>query len=408
MPFLAALPAIGSSIMAAAPTIASLASAGSGIMGMMGGGSKANGTYGGQAGTYMPQNLPQADNQYTGLIGSMINPAQALPGQVGSASQPFVQNLMNNPFSGQSRDWASQLSGLGQGISGQDMGGMASLFGAGQNAMGMAPGMLQQAMGYAPGILNSAMGYGNQIMNTAFDPQNTLHDLSSMQNRDSTNAINSMNGVAGTPFGAGLASQSSRDFENQWQNNQLARQATGANSYNGLVGTGVNNYNGLMSNGVSGYGSLMGLGSNLMGQGASMGNNAINSLYSTGNMPYSTYMGQQNDALGGLGTYNGLISGSMAPGQDVLQSLGNYMGFGNNASRTAMSGQNQGFLQGQTTGNNTGQSLGGLGSGLSGLGSLFGGGGISGGMNALPGMSMNSLPPILSGPLSTSIPNFSF
>lgn len=403
MPFLAALPAIGSSIMAAAPSIASLASAGSGIMGMLGGGSKANGTYGGQAGTYMPQNLPQADSQYTGLIGNMMGPAQNLPGQVSSGAQPFVQNLMNNPFSGQSQDWASQLSGLGQGISGQDFGGMASLFGAGQNAMGMAPGVMQQAMGYAPGILNSAMGYGNQIMNTAFDPQNALHDLSAMQSRDNTNAINSMNGVAGTPFGAGLASQNSRDFENQWQNSQLQRQATGANSYNGLVGTGVNNYNGLISNGVNGYGSLMGLGSNLMGQGSSLGNNAINSLYSTGNMPYSTYMGQQNDALGGLGSLNSLTSGSMAPGQDVLQSLGNYMGFGNNASRTAMSGQNQGFLQGQTTGGNVGQTIG---SGLSGLGSLFGGNtGIAGG-----GASMNRPAPMYPGGagLSTAIPNFSF
>lgn len=348
MPVLAALPAIGSSIMAAAPAIGSLVGAGSGIAGLLGGGSQTNGTYGGPSGTYMPQNLGQSDSQYTNLIGSMINPAQALPGQISSGSQPYVQNIMNNPYSGQSQGWASQLAGLGQGISGQDLGGMSSLVGAGSNAMG-----------YAPGILNSAMGYGNQIMNTAFDPQNSLHDLSAMQNSDSTNAVNSMNGVAGTPFGAGLASQSNRDFENQWQNNQLARQATGANAYNGLL-----------SNGVNGYGSLMGLGSNLMGQGASLGNNAINSLYSTGNMPYSTYMGQQNDALGGLGSFNSLTSGSMAPGQDILSALGNYLGFGNNASRTAMSGQGQGFSQGQTTGSNVGQTIG---SGLSGLGSLFGG-----------------------------------
>jgi hypothetical protein len=382
MPILAALPAIGSAL-----------SIGSSVAGMLGKGQSggANGTYGGQAGTYMPQNLGQADNQYTGLIGSMMNPAQALPGQISTGSQPYVQNIMNNPYSGQSQDWASMLAGLGGGVSGMDMQGMQSLMGGAGNLYNQG----NQAMGYAPGILNSAMGYGGQIMNTAFDPQNSLHDLSAMQNRDSTNAINSMNGVAGSPFGAGLAAQSSRDFENQWQNNQLQRQATGANAYNGLMGTGVNNYNGLMGIGSNLYGQA----ANAMTQGSNLGNDAINSLYSTGNMPYSNYLNQQNNVLGGLGNYASLTNSSMQPGQGLLTGLGNYMGLGNNASRTAQSGQGQGFTQGQTVGSNLGSSLGGLGSSL---GSIFGGG-SSGGMNALPGMSMNSQLPILSGPLNSGI-----
>lgn len=341
MPIMAALPAIGAAV-----------SAGTSLYGALSGGtgSSASGANGTVPTGYQPTWQAGADQQYQNLIQSLYGSASSLPQQVTGPAQGYVNNIGANPYAGQSQDWAQALAGLGAGVSqGQS--------GASQNLYGMAGNAAAQA----PGVLANAQGYAGQVMNTAFDPQNKLHDYMSQQTMDRTNAINAMNGVAGTPYGAGLAGDASRNYEMDWQNNLLNRQATGSQAYNGLMSTGLNGYNG-----------LMGLSSNLYGQGSGLGTSAIGSLAGTGGVPYANYLQQQQDALGGLGSLSQLYTNSMAPSNSLLTSLQNYMNTGANATRTAQAGQANAFNQNQTQGSNLGQSLGSLGPALSGLSGIFG------------------------------------
>lgn len=329
-------------VVAALPAIASVVSAGSGIYSALKGG---NGTSvsggGGSVPTgYQPTGQGAADQQYQSLLQSLYGSAASLPGQIAPAAGAYTQALMNNPYSGQSMDWAQGLAGLGQQVSGQQQAGS------------------QQAYGYAPNILNSALGYGDQVMQTAFDPQSQLHDYSSTMNLDRQNAINAQNGVAGTPYGAGLAGDASRNFEMDWLNQQLGRQVQGAGAYQGLLGAGTSAYQGLM------------------GLGSSLGNQSLQSSAATGNLPYQTYMGQNQDLMAALNGLSSTIGGAQAPATDLMSALGNYLGFGQNATRTAQTGQNTGFNQSQTQGAQLGQTIGGgsLGKSLQGLAGIFSGG----------------------------------
>lgn len=373
MPLVAALPAIGS-----------LVSAGTGLYSMLNSnGQSAYGSTGGNPGTYVPTGQANADQQYQNLIQQLYGTASGLPGQVSGAAQGYVNNVANNPYAQSSQDWANGMSALGQQVGQNQVNSGSTLRGWGD-----------QAAGYAPGILNSALGYGNQIMQTAMDPQQALYDRTSQQTQAQTNAANAMNGVAGTPYGAGLAGDSARNFNIDWQNQQLNRQATGAQAYSGLVNGGVGDYN-----------SLMGLGSSLYGQAGQQENSGLNAMLGTGMLPYQTYMGQQGDNLSALGSLNSLTQGSMAPSQSLLGDLGNYLGFGQTASRNAMSGQTSQNAQSAATGSNFGQTLGGLGSGLSGLAGIFGGSNpvtnYAGYGSTLPSASGFS-------DLSQALPSFSF
>lgn len=74
------------------------------------------------------------------------------------------------------------------------------------------------------------LSYQSQALATGFDPQNALYAQGFQQQQDQTNASNAMNGVAGTPYGAGIASQNNQNFNINWQNQQLGRQSQAANT----------------------------------------------------------------------------------------------------------------------------------------------------------------------------------
>ena len=89
---------------------------------------------------------------------------------------------------------------------------------------------------------NSLLPGVGQIMSTAFDPQQALFAQMYQQQQDQSNVTNAQNGVAGTPYGAGLVNQNNQNFDINWQNNELQRMATGASAAGGLLnaaGTGA-------------------------------------------------------------------------------------------------------------------------------------------------------------------------
>lgn len=87
--------------------------------------------------------------------------------------------------------------------------------------------------GYAPQLLP----YATQTLQTGFDPQHQLYNQQFQQNTDQTRATEAAQGVAGTPYGAGLETKSNQDFDLNWQNAQLGRQQTAAGTAGSLLGS---------------------------------------------------------------------------------------------------------------------------------------------------------------------------
>ena len=84
----------------------------------------------------------------------------------------------------------------------------------------------------------NVLPYVNQTLQTGFDPQNALYAKQFQQQQDQSNVVNAQNGVAMTPYGAGLVNQNNQNFDINWQNAQLGRQQTAAGTAQSLIGAG--------------------------------------------------------------------------------------------------------------------------------------------------------------------------
>lgn len=264
---------------------APLLSIGGSIAGMAGG-SPASNVQG-----YNYQFRPQADvNAYGG--------ANQLS-QLANQGTYAAQNIQNNPYTPQ---YLSNVQGIGnQGIQ------------AGQNITGQSLSMLPDVQA---------------LINLGFDPQSALYSKLQNQNAQQNQAILQQSGVAGTPYGAGVAADANSNFNIAWQNQQLQRALQGAQGAGGLMSNIAGN---------------TGAGLGMQQQGAAL--------------PYQAYTGTQTDALGALGQASGL--GQTATGDWLSYLTGGQGQQGQNLNQANASfNQNQAFGQG-------------LGSGLSGLSSAF-------------------------------------
>lgn len=90
------------------------------------------------------------------------------------------------------------------------------------------------------GSVPQMMSYASQALTNAFDPQQALYKQQSAQNHQQGDVTNAQNGVAGTPYGAGLQQQNDSNFDIAWQKQQLQNQQTGANTASSLLGAGGN------------------------------------------------------------------------------------------------------------------------------------------------------------------------
>ena len=182
-------------------------------------------------------------------------------------------------------------------------------------------------------------GYGQQTLNTAFDPQQALYNQQSIQNLNNQNAINAMSGVAGTPYAAGITGQSQQNFNTNWLNQQLGRQATGLQA-----------------------------GGNALTQGGQLGTTGLNTIGASSNAPYANYNTLQNNNIAAL-------SSSLGISQQTLQDILPYLGLGQAASSISGNLGQQGVNQLTSGLSGIGAGLGLIGGGSSigsGIGSLFG------------------------------------
>jgi hypothetical protein len=226
---------------------------------------------------------------------------------------------------------------------------------------------------------------------------------------DQTNAINAMSGLGGTPYGASVGANAMGNFDIDWQNQQLARQAQAAGAAGNAANTAGGLYGaapGLMAStaglpsgvytgrigqelqalqarnqaanqGIAGYGSLLGTAGQGIGQANQANLQGAQAYQQYGSAPYNTASGIANNSLAGLSNLTNLGNNQFQLPQQEIGNLMQYMGLGQSAS--GLSGQlgNLGFQQ-------TAQGLGGA---LSGANTLFGQGGMfSGGGGGLGGL----------------------
>ena len=163
---------------------------------------------------YTPGNPAGVDNSWQ----QMYNQQNQLANQTNQQTAPyFGQSLAQ----GESLNYQPYLQ------SAQQAGGMYGQ--VGQAAQGQMAGYGQQAQ-TALGQQSQMYGAGNQIMNTAFDPQNALYERTQQQVQDQTRAGQAARGLGNSALGGMEEGSAMSNFNIDWQNAQLARQAQGISS----------------------------------------------------------------------------------------------------------------------------------------------------------------------------------
>jgi hypothetical protein len=261
------------------------------------------------------------NNNATNLLNQNTAAVNGYAPNVSNQAQGLVQNYINNPYAQQAQQGANTAGAYGTNtLAPQQAAGASSLNGLG---------------GQYAGAVGSAL-------NTGFSPNNALYGQQYGQAIDQSNAINAMNGVSGTPYGAGLVDQASQNFNNSWNLNQANLQSQAANTASNLGNAANSAYTG----------------------GSNLGQSAFNTYGTAGAAPSNAYTGNLANDLAALSGGNTAIGGATGINNSVLGSILQYLQYGNNAQ----TGQQQ-----EADANNP----------LSALGSLFGmntgGGGTLGG-----------------------------
>lgn len=273
----------------------------------------------------------------TGAANSAMGDIQGLNqfGSLGSGVLPqagqTTQNLYNNPFSGQAMQGAQTGAQMGQ------AGAMT---------------------GFNTGA--SMVPYAQQIMQTGMDPQQQLYNRTLQQVQDQSRAGEAARGIQTTPYGAGLENDATRNFNIDWQNNQLQR----------MEGAGQ-------------------AGGALAGQGVNMMNAAPGQMVQSAMLPYATYSDIGQGQMGALSQLLGIGGQGQSLANMPIQDLLQYLGVGNQAGSVANQNFSNQLGQANQTFNQNASSMAGI-AGLIGMPGLSGQPGSSMGSDA-----MNFLPMLL-------------
>lgn len=411
------------------------------MMGAQGGGGSGGG---GSANVYLPKNQGAADDTFAGIMKPLADlagnagagtpaawswpQAQSMyPGGYNSAAQFLMGDILGgnptlydsgvgnaygsavnagNLYQGLMPDIYNQTARLSQGAgAGLDYAGQA--LGAGFNPLyqqmvntvsdnpyyaGAMAGA-QQGAGLGTQGADRLYGAGMGLLESGFDPRAALFDRSQQRLMDQSGAATSMMGLGSSPYGAGVMSNALGNFDIDWQNQQLARQAQAAGAASPLFqaapglaagsaalpsGAFMNQINNILNTlkaqqvgqglGSEVYRGLLGASGTGIGQAQGLGQNIAGTTAQLGGLPYTTGATIGQNALTAQDSLQKLLSGATNLGNnqfvlpmDVLSKLSGYMGQGQDASRIGAAIGQQGF-------NQTAQGLGGL---LSGANTLF-------------------------------------
>lgn len=334
---------------------------GSALGGALGGkGGSSSGTSGGSNTAYIPSDRPGVDQNF---LQNKDQYQQALAQQQGAISpynQQLLQGQFNNQYASGAQLGANQagqwLSNNANQANALNNGNYAYANQQMQNAQQQQQ-LYQQGLGNVQQSTGNLYGSGNQILQSAFDPQNALYNRTAQQLTDQSRAAQYARGIQSSPLGASVESNALGNFNIDWQNQQLARQAQGLQSAQSAYGAAGNQYTGYLGainqNNAQNTSNIYGSQQNAFG----LGQQAAGALQSGSQLPYQTNQniyGNQNQSLQNyLGNNQSYLGGL-----NQLQSNDlNYLNFGQGA-------QNQAFNQNQTNQQNIGQAIGSIGKGL--------------------------------------------
>jgi len=289
---------------------------------------------------------------------------------LGYGGIPYAQQALTQGFDPNygldTQDFGLALGGARQG---------ATLGGAGANQIFNQAGQIAGAI--------------DPLMQSGFDPRSALFNRSRQQLMDQTNATNAMSGLAGTPYGASVAANALGNFDINWQNQQLARQAQAAEAARGAAGTSSALYSAAPGVATSAAaapnatilqqlaqrnaGAASGLGNyatstqnigNLFQGAQNAGTQAAQTGMQFGAAPYNLGQQMTSNALAGATGATNLGNQQYQLPMELMEKINQYMGMGRDASKIG------GALQGQEF-NQQSQGIGGLLSGLTGVSNLL-------------------------------------
>lgn len=317
-------------------------------------------TSGGSNNAYIPANRPGVDQNFLGNKDQYQSTLGQQQGAIAPYNQQLLQSQFNNPYVSGAQTGANaaqeayynnanQAYGLSQGnyaYAQQQM----------QNAQQQQQ-LYQQGLGNVQQSTGNLYGGGNQILQTALDPQNALYNRTAQQLTDQTRAAQYARGIQSSPLGASVESNALGNFNIDWQNQQLARQAQGLQSAAGAYGAAGNQYTGYLGainqSNAQNTSNISGAQQNAFG----LGQQAAGSYQSGGQVPYQTNQNIYGNQNQGLQNYLG-NNQSYLSGLNQLQSNDlAYLNYGTGA-------QNLGFQQSQTNLQNQGQATAALGSAI--------------------------------------------
>ena len=276
------------------------------ISNMFGSGSGGGGAAGSQA-MYNPTGEAAVDQSWQ----NMYNQQGQIANQTNQATQPYYGQSLAQ---GENINYQPYLQGAQQ---------AGNMYGqVGQAAQGQMAGYGQQAQ-TALGQQQQMYGAGNQIMNTAFDPQNALYDRTQQQVQDQTRAGQAARGLGNSALGGMEEGSAMSNFNIDWQNNQLQRQAQGVSSGVAANQAGVQ------------QGNLYG-----QNQSASLaaGNTAATAYGAQGQVPMQAqqYAAQQPGAV--AQQYQQYMAGQQGMNTTAMNGAQSYMGLGQQASQANYTG----------------------------------------------------------------------
>ena len=266
---------------------------------------------------YSPSGTQQSQQNAnaTSLLGQNSSALQNYSPTLTSQASGITNSYLNNPYQAAAQTGANTASSYGTGtvVPGQQA-GAASL----------------QNLG------NQNAGYSAQALQTGFDPQNALYNTDYQQTTDQQNAINAQNGVAGTPYAAGVTGLVGNNFNLNWLNQALGRQQTAAGTASTLSNTANTDYTGASNLGQAG----------------------INTQASASALPATTYGTNLSNELAALSGQNTVTSGATGVDNSTIQSLLSYLGYGTSAGTAAANAQSNalsgiGSLLGATSNSGT-------------------------------------------------------
>lgn len=236
-----------------------------------------------------PKDFAGQDSNFSTLSNQNTQVLNGYAPQVAQTASGITNSFLNNPYAAGAQAGANTYGAYG---------------------MNTVVPTLQQGATALQGIGNQASSFIPQTLQAGYDPQNALYARNYQQMLDQQNAINSMSGVGGTPYGAGVTGTAARDFNLDWLDRALGRQQTAAGTAGQLAQTAGLGYTGA----------------------GTMGQQAMQTGVTASGLPSQQFQQNLAQQLQALSGQNVAVGGATNMNEAQMAQIMNYLGLGVDAS----------------------------------------------------------------------------